>query len=451
MCEASPVNRCTAFPNLTSLRGLLIWSVTFSLALFLLPPIARAQVSAVPNTFFGMQMTTGVITFQPWPADPFGAMRMWDTNTSWAQVNIAQGVYTWNNFDLWLSTAQANGVTDVLYTFGSTPQWASSNPADPNCRTGPGQCDPPNDLNADGSGTNQHWKDYVTAVALHAAGRIKYWEIWNEANLPIRWNGTMPQLIRLAADARSIICGINPTAMILTPSVSNGISGNAQWIGQYLSYGGGTYADVISFHGYVQHKGASPVAEDVATMIVNIRTTMKQYGQQTKPLWDTEASWGDTSVTGFTDPDQQASFAARYVILHWSSQAQRFYWFQWNSTQNPGDDGTLWIPDPNNPSASGTLLEPGITYGEMYKWLVGATLTAPCVEGTNRSWTCHLTRPSGYDAWALWNCSSQPVTYTIPPQYNYYRDKLGNELPIPGNRLLTPVCSPLLVESAPLP
>jgi len=442
------VKRCATFSRSTRRYGVLILSFTFCVALFF-SPAAHAQAQPIPDTFFGMQMTIGIITLQPWPADPFGAMRMWDTNTTWADINVAEGVYNWTDFDLWLSAAEANGVTDLLYTFGSTPTWASSQPNDPNCRTGPGQCDPPDDLNADGSGSNQHWKDYVTAVVLHAGGRVKYWEIWNEANLRIRWNGTMAQLLRMAFDARTIVLGIDPTARMVTPSVSNGISGNAQWIGQYLSFGGGAYADVISFHGYVQHSGAAPVAEAVATMIADIQATMKQYGVSAKPLWDTEASWGDTRQTGFTNLDQQASFLARYVILHWSSQAQRFYWFQWNSSETQGDDGTLWIPDPQNPSAPGTLLEPGITYGEMYRWLMGATLTAPCTAAG--TWTCQFTRPAGYSAWAIWNCSGNTVTYAVPSQFNYYRDKVGDELPIPGSRTLTLGCSPLLIETTPLP
>src|SRR5258708_14422074 len=54
----------------------------------------------------------------------------------------------------------------------------------------------------DGSGTNQHWIDWVTAVVTRYKGKISYYEIWNEPNNTAMWQGTNAQLVRLAGDAR---------------------------------------------------------------------------------------------------------------------------------------------------------------------------------------------------------------------------------------------------------
>ena len=106
--------------------------------------------------------------------------------------------------DQWLSVDQENG-DSVLFTLGMTPQWASSRPSDNSCRHGPGQCDPPHDLNPDGWGTDQHWKDFIKGVITHVNGRIRHWEIWNEPQAPNSWTGTYPQMVRMAQDARTIL------------------------------------------------------------------------------------------------------------------------------------------------------------------------------------------------------------------------------------------------------
>ena len=95
-------------------------------------------------------------------------------------------------------------------------------PTDPNCGEGLGTCDPPKELNPDGSGSNQYWKNFVTALVAHNqnsnTAHIKYWEIWNEAYHTHGWNGTIPQMLRMAQDATAIIKAADPSAMVLTPS-----------------------------------------------------------------------------------------------------------------------------------------------------------------------------------------------------------------------------------------
>ena len=162
-------------------------------------PTSQASADAIPSIYMGMQMNSGTISRQPWPSVPFGAQRLWDSGVSWQDINPADGVYNWTLLDEWLSAAQAHNV-DILYTFGETPAWASSSPNDSTCAAGAGSCDPPNDLNTDGTGSNQHWKDFVSALVAHSqqssTGHIQYWEIWNEAlGNPLRcnWKSGQPQ------------------------------------------------------------------------------------------------------------------------------------------------------------------------------------------------------------------------------------------------------------------
>src|SRR5579872_692919 len=146
--------------------------VVVFLIVVLLGSVASVSAQIAP-TFFGMQMGKGSVTGQPWPVDKictnpfqgcdgFGGVRLWDSGTAWALINYAPGQYDWSILDAWINDAKKHQV-DLVYCFGRVPLWASSKPNDTKCANGggPGQCDPPNDLNKDGTGTNQHFKDFV--------------------------------------------------------------------------------------------------------------------------------------------------------------------------------------------------------------------------------------------------------------------------------------------------
>ena len=429
-------------------------SVIFSSAILLLSVCSlvghsQAQASA---ELFSLQMNVGTVSQQPWPSVSFGGIRLWDSATHWSNINTADGVYDWTLLDRWLADAQSRNV-NVLYAFGQVPTWASSDPSDSTCAANLGSCDPPNDLNADGSGSDQHWKDFVSALVTHnknsKTGHIKYWEIWNEAfGNPRRWTGTIAQLIRMAHDATAIIKAADPSALVLNPSFTPELSLSRDLLDQYLAAGGGKYADAIALHGYVVRQGSAGNPEDLVGNMNLSQAILAKHGQGNKPLWDTEASWGNTTKNGFTDADLQAAFLARFYMMHWSVGIARFYWYQWN---NP-TVGALWIPDPHDPRLPGTLLKPGIAYAQLDQWLVGAKLSSACtVHGT--AWTCELSRAGGYQAEAIWDTaesckqgSCDTIEYTVDAKYKQYRTLDGKTIPITDSKVPIGI-KPILVEN----
>jgi len=426
----------------------------FSVAIFLLlicSLVGHTQGQASPE-FFSLQMNSGTISHQPWPCDSFGGMRLWDSQVHWRDINTADGVFDWSLMEAWLAAAQLNNV-NVLYTFGEVPGWASSNPHDPNCSGGLGACDPPNDLNADGSGSDQHWKDFVGALVSYnqnsTTGHIQYWELWDEAlGNPRRWTGTIVQLIRMASDATAIIKAADSSALVLNPTFGPQLRISRDLLDQYLAAGGGNYADVIGLHGYVTKRGSAGNPEDLVRNMSLSEAILKKYGQGGKPLWDTEASWGNTVNNGFTDADLQAAFLARFYLLHWSVGIARFYWYEWNNQT----DGALWIPDPHHPSLPGKLLKPGIAYAQLYNWVVGARLSSPCTaQGT--VWTCKLSRVGGYQAEAIWDTaksckhgSCDTIEYIVDAKYTQYRTLDGKMIRITNSKVPIGI-KPILAEN----
>ena len=335
-----------------------------SILLALIGASGLASAQQISPFFFGMSMTGGETGGEPWPVDNFRAIRLWDAGTvSWAQINPAPGVYDWRELNIWMNHAQQNNNLDLMYTFGRTPTWASSHPTDTTCGNETGSCDAPDDLNSDGTGPNLHWKDFVTAIATHSAGRIRYWELWDEFPNPYRWNwlqtkkpNTVQQLVRMAQDARTIIKRIDPKAVIVSDSGSLRYTNDFPKWTALVQAGALEYADVIAFHGYTQPNGPTPPNPETLVALLDggpgasklafgtagflgFLQANSQYGTTGKPLWDTEASWAENILAGLSDHDEEAGFAARFNLLHQSLGVQRFFWYEWDNSMV----GTLYL------------------------------------------------------------------------------------------------------------
>jgi len=419
---------------------------------------AEAPHSVIPPTLFGMHVHMRPTRPQPWPPVPVGTFRFADTVAGWFRLNPAEGKYDWTLLDEELEDLKSHNVDDVLFTFHSTPAWASSGPhhrcahgglaqlrEGANINTRLGSCDPPNDLNPDGSGTDQHWKDFVSALATHnlnsKAAHIKYWEVWNEPHNDFFWDGTDAQMVRMARDAYTIIKSIDPEALILSPSVGMHPRIGAAWMDSYLAAGGGQYADIIAFHGYVHalRSGRYPSASDPVQPLSDFRKMLARHGQDSKPLWDTEASWGNASNMDFTDEEQQSAFLAQFYLLHWSLGVPRLYWFAWND----GAVGTLWIPDPGDRSAPGTLTKAAGAYAQVYKWLVGAALMKPCSEDGG-VWTCSLREADGHEAEIVWSAEGEKQ-FNPKTSLKKMRDLDGNVNSVQGAIKIRE--KPILIEA----
>jgi uncharacterized protein (TIGR03437 family) len=403
---------------------------------------------SIQSTYFGMHLSpmffNGAL---PWPTIPFGALRLMGDNVTWADLEPTQGNFTFTNLDKYIAAGKAHGQTDFLITLVKTPTWASSNPTATGCSDYAnrlGGCFPPSDLNADGTGADQLWKTYVTTLVQHvcASGTcsIHNFEIWNEPNAPNFWRGTTPQLVRMTMDAYNIIKSINSSLTVVGPAPAGGgdpSSTASSFLQGFVQDGGGQYVDVIAFHGYLLPAQAMADQEELITTGIG-EIAQAASSVASKPLWDTEGSWALS--TNLEDPDLEVSFVARFYLLQ-DTTVQRAYWY---SYADPS--GTLY-----NESTM-TLLEPGIAYGQVYNWMVGAVPSACATSGS--IYTCGLTRSGGYQGLAVWdsslscsNGSCATTSYTVPSGYTQYRDLAGNVTSINSNSQIQIGIKPILLEN----
>jgi hypothetical protein len=377
------------------------------------PTNATATVNSAPAApaidpgFFGIHVTNQTSNSALWPTVPFGALRLWDVSMAWNDLEPSSGTYNWANLDEYLNLAQQHSV-DVLYVFGHTPAWASSG-SDPGCQKFPQSCFPPTKM--------QDWDNFVTAIATHAAGRIRYWELWDEANTPNHWRGDTATLVKMASDAYNIIKSVDPSAVVLSPSVSGLPPGESAFLNQYFSQGGGPVTDVVDFHA---HKVDINNPDTIVGFVSSIKAVLALHGLAGKPIWDTEGGWRPQDANFELDPRSAGYVAREFFILN-SNSVARLYWYSWS---NKLGWGTMW-------TQTGGINAAGVAYGQVYNWLVGAVMS-PCVEGVDLVWTCVLTRAGGFQGLIVWNSAGTIRSYTPPSLYKQYLNLSGGKGVIRG-------------------
>ena len=173
----------------------------------------------------------------------------------WFALEPTNGDWTWwDNFDKWVGDHYAAG-RELMFTLFGSPGWASAG-ADQGSNYVPKASNPP-DNDAD-------WVDFCTQVATRAAGRIKYWEVWNEPNAGNAWyTGTHARYAELCRLASGAIKAVMPTAKICGPCVTSWGSvpvgsAAATWFATALEASDGAggkckdWLDAITVHLYEQ-------------------------------------------------------------------------------------------------------------------------------------------------------------------------------------------------------
>lgn len=407
------------------------WPILFyavrTLAIATLLYITSSGVHAetiITKKHFGMHVSS--LIYQPWPSADFGTLRTWDQwpNITWANINPAPDVYVWNALDKIVDTAQERGV-DIIYTFGATPRWAVLSGSGSGCAQEGLACDAPS-INS--------WKNFVSAITKRYAGRIKYWELWNEPNSPTFWRGTLHELVTMAEVAYPIIKATGGVILSPAPQGRNAY----KWLDNYFIAGGNDYTDIIAFHGYFY--GAP---ENIIDFSENLKQVVDRYDDlRNKPIWDTEHSWGNSDWPFGASQKQQAAWLARFIPLSFASGIKRSVWYMWDGYDNkPQHWGMLFN------ATRKQLLGPGRAYHQVYDWLVGATLDG-CTEKAE-IYSCPLSRLGGYEALLVWVATAAPALikpFTAPEQYDQYRTLDGATVPIPKNRKVSLTMQPILLE-----
>lgn len=283
----------------------------------------RGQVTL---QFFGLHVQ-GYASNGSWPSVPFGSIRLWDTRTTWRDLEPSPGQWNFSDLDAFVEKAQRSNLR-VLMTLGQTPTWAASDPT-AESPYGPGASSPPRNP--------VDWERYVRALAQRYKGRIQYWEIWNEFNVKHFYSGSVETLADLECRAAKVLKEVDKNNVILSPSAQGGAYGALE---AYFKVGGARCANVVAYHFYAPRGKA----EDMLERVRRVRALMSQYGQSRKSLWNTETGWlianGDGGFGSRERPawadwhrlngTEAAGLLLRAYALMMNEGLGAFFWYAWD-------------------------------------------------------------------------------------------------------------------------
>jgi hypothetical protein len=425
--------------------------------------------SPIPSTFFGQGVR---FPMNYYPQLPASLLRLGNLGM-WTMIEPQRGVYNWIALDTYVAQAMANGAGDtttntanILVTIGMTPQWAVAPGAASGCKAvSPGDekmyCPaPPANL--------QDWTDFITALVSRYNGtahpHIHYYELWNEANLRLRWTGTTLQLLQLAKAAYPILHA-DTHSLVLTPSAAPSLTPTA-WMTSYMTTVAGdgvtvpaAVTDVGSMHVYLGNGTIWPFPwpeqdsvvqctgnkaqfcfGSVITQVTAMRAVFDANGMSGKPMIMSEGGWGNG---GWVDTDIEVAWLARYYLLlagyYNAANLQAVAWYQIGTAGSADNWGIIENGD-HTPTAA------GVAYQQVYNWLVGATIAAPC-SATGTVWSCALTRPNGYSGLAVWDAGAAPSTYTPASNFTQYRDLTGATTAVATGTTVSIGSKPILLET----
>ena len=315
-------------------------------------PVARPTAlvgRAVTAAAFGMHDSRQAAT------NAYGALRLWDTGTTRADIEPAKGAYSWARLDAYVAYARARKMK-VTLVLGSTPAWAAATTKAPGTGgyLGPAASSPPRD--------RADWVRYVGAVATRYRGRIDSYQIWNEAALPGFWSGTPAQLADLTQLANAKIKSVDRRALVVATAVLPRQTAWSTWASAYLRALAVRKwpVDVFAVHSYQPDAVAHP--DGRALTLRRAQDLLTSLKAPAKPLWDTEANYTSKAFTKTKVTGQRAAdYTARAYLDSLRSGVDRTFWYAWD---NP-------VPNLGITMTSGSTSQRGLV--SVQKWVVGST------------------------------------------------------------------------------
>lgn len=341
-------------------------------------PADASRGGRVSPAFFGMH--DGRIT-QGLTPEGAGALRLWDSGTSWRDLETSPGQFTWDSLDTAVEAAEAAGARPLL-VLGQTPAFHATRPKQ-EAAYGPGAASMPR---------MAAWKGYVRAVAERYGDRVDY-QMWNETNVIGYWTGTPRQMAELTMAASRVIRDVARRATVVAPPFALRLPGQQQYFADFWSWQSrgidiASAVDAVAVHLY-------PLAEDPPEAQVKLfefaREVLAEHEVEL-PVWNTEINFG---LQGGPEPppipaERQRAFLMRAYLLNAGLGIKRVYWYRWDLA--PIANTLLTTSDYSAPTLAGRA------FPTIRDWLEG-TVVRGC-ELSEGLWEC--TARAGGETRTFW-------------------------------------------------
>lgn len=234
----------------------------------------------------------------PWAQSAYNAgarVNRWEFR--WDRLERTPGSWDFSATDAVVASSQQYGLQVEGILIG-TPNWA----VQPSDKPGNGL---PRNAYLPYTDPHNLWAQYVRRTVTHYAGKVAYWEVWNEPDLPFFWSNTPADYFQLLKVAYKVIKSVDPHASVLMAGmvvpdlrflsqVLDAVNATANWRDNH------GYFDAVAWHAY------GP-AGSLYTNINAMRAMLAVKGHSGAPIWVTEDGFPASNPNG--EPRQAA-----YVI-----------------------------------------------------------------------------------------------------------------------------------------
>jgi len=213
----------------------------------------------------------------------------------WDAIESAEGKYDWLFWDDFVKMAvDEYGITLLPYIC-YVPQWSSTNPQDTMFFWNY----PPKD--------NKPWGDFIKTLVKRYKDRIKTWEVWNEPDIWIYWQGNRKQFVDFMKTASDAVREADPTAKVVFP----GIAYDPEFVKDlFKNWGMSKNFDIINMHNYYETWHRHPI-EEITNYVNEVYDVVWRYGDN-QPLWMAEVGYS----TFRKDARVSDSYSAYYDYEH---------------------------------------------------------------------------------------------------------------------------------------
>ncbi|HWV99874.1 MAG TPA: endo-1,4-beta-xylanase [Candidatus Acidoferrum sp.] len=222
----------------------------------------------------------------------------------WNQIQPSAGTWNWSLMDSMLNTAATNSL-NVSGLFLYNASWLNSNT----------HTFPTNDYPA--------WSAYVSNVVRHAAGRVRYWEVWNEPE-NFTTGGTSADYARVVTNAYNAAKAADPNAQVGLSVASVDIL----YLEQAIQAGAADHFDYICVHPY-EVLGTVDSGQEAAYMniVPTIRKMLaaKNPAKWKIPIWFTEIG---EALGGQVTAASQAQDLVKAYAMAIAQGVSHIEWFE---------------------------------------------------------------------------------------------------------------------------
>lgn len=349
-------------------------------------------------------------------------VRLWDNGCTWRLTETSKGVFDWSAWDREIGKARARGAK-VMAMLGQPPAWATGN-AIGGTKGAAYNASPPDN--------NQDLADFQTALMTRYPNDIVALGVMNEPSfggVPSGYyNGTVTQLVEITRVVRVTRDAVNPAVLVVSPEYGTGASTGD--LDTFLAACAGTYNfDVVGYHYYIYPQ--QPEYLMGAFIATKVRSLMRTYGIQDKPLWNTEwtyNTWTDDQATLQATAPVTDAWAAAYIVRHmmcaWLMRADKTFFYYM------GYDAASWNKI--------YLLDSGLVptmAGQALQYVVGLLSGGKLYNArTHGNWhySARFETASGNGGRVFWGGDTKTMSFDLSA-YKRATDVVGNPVSISAN------------------